>query len=491
MEAIELNEQEKKATTERIKSFFDDIEVYITRIEGDNLILPFGPSHKIRDLFKAMNREKTNSIFEIYKSDDIFSIISDLASSKLSYDNLNERIKNKEKDDKFKLFISTGYLSQLLSESELNELAESILFRIINPETYYALILLPKVELDDSIKINETYSLIKAQSDITSNFWPNYRENGEDEDVITIEANKSYLLIKQEGYIFSGLFGAKPLSIDLMERKLKVILGLFLSQGIFEISSRGLPFLEREKPKGDIALFDRTRYYDYDEEGVEIGPREANGFLDDELREYKSGEYLFRYVDKRRLPEDYSDLIHLLNFSKSATEPRYKLKNVSGAYTERVPKSEKAKLPIEILKENLEILKNILDSNDEYVEAIKTASEWYFEGLCTENETFKLVKYMIAIESLLGDPKKEDRIKDRLSDRCAYLLGNNQKERDEIKKTFEDIYEIRSKIIHRRSTRLEEENIQLLNEAEKLVEKVIRKEIEQSWHSIRKPTRQP
>ncbi|RLB28207.1 MAG: hypothetical protein DRG87_09815 [Deltaproteobacteria bacterium] len=478
MEAIELNEQEKKATTERIKSFFDEIEIYITNIEKSKLILPLAPINKIRNLFKPLNKKKSNDIFEIYKSDDIFSIISELAISKLSYDNLNEKIRNKEKDDKLKLFIFAGYLSQLLSEPELYELAESILSRIINPETYYALILLPKVEIDDSLKINGSCFLIKSQADIISNFWINDNEYESNKDAITIEKNKSYLLIKQAGYIFRGLFRGKPLSIDLIERKAKVILGLSLAQAILELSSKGLPFLEREKPQGDIVLFDRIRYDEYDDEGVKIGPREANGFLDDELREYKSGEYVFRYLEKYRLPEDYADLINLLSISKSDTEPHHKFKRIGGADIEKVPKSEKDRSPMDILKDKFNVITNILDSDDEYAEAIKAASEWYFEGASTENETFKLVKYVIALESLLGDPKKEDRIKDRLSDRCAYLLGISQKERAKVKETFEAIYEIRSKIIHRRRTRLEEEDIQLLKEAKKLLEKVITKEIQ-------------
>jgi len=113
-----------------------------------------------------------------------------------------------------------------------------------------------------------------------------------------------------------------------------------------------------------------------------------------------------------------------------------------------------------------------------YLTAIKTASEWYFNALCNGNETFKFIQYTIAIESLLGDPKKQDRVTERLSDRCAYLLGNNQNERETIKKFFEKIYDIRSEIIHRRSLRIQEENSPFLTEAEKLTEKLIRKEID-------------
>ena len=158
-------------------------------------------------------------------------------------------------------------------------------------------------------------------------------------------------------------------------------------------------------------------------------------------------------------------------------ESLHNLKVVGGG-AQRLAKSEESKSPTDILKEKFDALKDILDSDDEYAEAIKTASQWYFEGLCTENETFKFVKYVIAIESLLGDPKEEGRITERLSDRCAYLLADNPKERKTIKKSFKDIYKIRSAIIHRRSTRIQEENSRFLIEARKLTERLIRKEIE-------------
>lgn len=225
MGAIELNDPEKKATIERIKSFFNEIEVYITNIEKGNIIFPIGRVERIRDLFKPINRESCKAILDTYKSSDILAIICDLVSSKLIHDNLVERIANKEKVGK--VFISTGYLSKLLPESELTELANLILDRIINPQIYHTLILLPKVELADSLKINEAYFLIKADSNIACNFWTNYPENSEDEEAITIGENKTYLLIKQEGCI-SGFLGKKALSLDLIEGKLKVILGLSL-----------------------------------------------------------------------------------------------------------------------------------------------------------------------------------------------------------------------------------------------------------------------
>jgi hypothetical protein len=165
--------------------------------------------------------------------------------------------------------------------------------------------------------------------------------------------------------------------------------------------------------------------------------------------------------------------------SRLATEPVHRLKMIKGGNIEKIAKSEELKLPIECLKEHFhKKIRNVLDLDDKYGEAIKTAAEWYFEALCNENETFKFIQYTIAIESLLGDPEKQDRITERLSDRCAYLLGDNQKEREDIKKSFEKIYDIRSKIIHRRSLTIQEEDSPFLTEAEKLTERLIRKEID-------------
>jgi hypothetical protein len=464
--------------------FFDEIEIYLwlpaeKQKKDQKIVFPIGRPERIHDLLKSLNKENREAILATYKTTDILAIICNSASSKLSYDNLIEKIADYEENSE--RFVSSGLLSQLLPEPELNELVNLILDKIINPETFYSLILLPHVDINDNIKINNTLSLIKATPGITDNFLTD--DPVTKEETFPLVEQKTYLLIKHQGYP-EGLF-KKPLALDHLESKLKVLLGLCLAQEIFEKSSDKI-FYWQEKQQVEentefIGIFERLLQYEYDDDGNEIGPIEVNEdiFDQDEFGEYKSGKYKFCYLTNLSLRAENVYLINSLTISRSATEPVHKLKMVKGGNAEKLAKSEELKPPIEFLKEKFDKkIKSVLDSDDEYGEAIKTASEWYFEALCTENETFKFIQYTIAIESLLGDPQKQDRITERLSDRCAYLLGDNQKEREEIKVSFEKIYGIRSAIIHRRSSRLQEEDSRFLAQAEVLTRRLIRKEID-------------
>jgi hypothetical protein len=481
MGIIELHNQERTSIVKRIMKFFDEIEVFLwlpidKEKKDENIVFPIGRPERIHDLLKSLNGENQKAILTTYKTTDILAIMCNSASSKLSYDNLIEKIANYEKNSE--KFVSSGFLTQLLLESELNELANLILDRIINPETFYSLLLLPHVDITDNIKINNTFSLIKAAPDIIDNFLSDAPVTKE--EAFPLEEMKTYLLMKQQGYP-EGI--EKPLALVQLESKLKVLLGLCLVQEIFEKPTNKPFFLQEPQQVADIefiGIFKRFVQYEYDDEGYEIGPIEVNEdiFDHDEFGEYKSGKYKFYHLNNLRLRSENMYLINSLTMSRSATEPLHKLKMVKGGNTEKLAKSEKLKPPIEFLKEKIEKqIKNVLDSDDEYGEPIKTAAEWYFEALCTENETFKFIQYTIAIESLLGDPEKRDRVTERLSDRCAYLLGVNQEEREEIKKSFEEIYEIRSKIIHRRSLRLQEKDSRSLAQAEVLTKRLIRKEI--------------
>lgn len=442
MGIVKLHEQEHMAIRKKIMKFFDEIEVFVwlpaeMPTEDQEIIFPIGHIEGIHDLLISLNKENQKAILATYKTTDILAIMCNSACSKLSYDNLIEKIADDEKNSE--RFVSSGFLSQLLSEAELNGLTNLILDKIINPETLYSLILLPHVDITDNIKINNTFSLIKATQDIIDNFLTD--DPVTKEEAFLLKEKKTYLLIKQQGYP-EGIF-EKPLALVLLESKLKVLLSLCLVQEIFERPTNNPFFLQEPQRQkiGDIeciGVFKRLEQYEYDDNGYEIGPIEVNNdiFDHDEFGEYKSGKYKYYYSSNLSLRSENMYLINSLTMSRSAMEPLHKLKAVEGN-TEKVAKSEELKSPIDFLKDKFEKqIKNILDSDDKYGEAIKTAAEWYFEALCTENETFKFIQYTIALESILGDPDKQDRVKDRLSDRCAYLLGDNQKEKGRNCKRF-------------------------------------------------------
>ena len=80
------------------------------------------------------------------------------------------------------------------------------------------------------------------------------------------------------------------------------------------------------------------------------------------------------------------------------------------------------------------------------VERVRTTLRWFFDAMSDSNQTSSFVKMTTAIEALPGDPKEGTNITKRLSDRCSFLIANDSIERRELKKQFENAYDVRSKI---------------------------------------------
>ncbi|EHH1325575.1 hypothetical protein J7G91_000584 [Salmonella enterica] len=92
---------------------------------------------------------------------------------------------------------------------------------------------------------------------------------------------------------------------------------------------------------------------------------------------------------------------------------------------------------------------NILMAHDsKEASRIKSAIDWYVQSDVTDDDTMSFVQVCMGLESIFGDDDYEGGLTTILSDRCAYLIGKNIKDRGEIKTTFRKIYQIRSKIVH-------------------------------------------
>ncbi|MFZ3229677.1 MAG: hypothetical protein WA160_05705 [Pseudobdellovibrio sp.] len=125
-------------------------------------------------------------------------------------------------------------------------------------------------------------------------------------------------------------------------------------------------------------------------------------------------------------------------------------------------------------------LKILLDSdeNSDDIECIRTASEWLFDAKLNEDDpSLKVMQLAAAAEAVLAEGKKiENNITKTLSDRCAYLLGYNAKQRGNIRASFSKFYEIRSSLVHGRSRVLLQKDQHIVDWAESIVESIIRKE---------------
>ncbi len=108
------------------------------------------------------------------------------------------------------------------------------------------------------------------------------------------------------------------------------------------------------------------------------------------------------------------------------------------------------------------------------------AAEWFLESYISENDTMSFVQLMIVIEVLIGDktPNHKIPLMELLSNRLSYLLSERSFEREELIKKFEDIYNIRSKIVHTGKSKLVGKEFIAMNELRKLCLRLIRKEIQ-------------
>ncbi|MDR4498436.1 MAG: HEPN domain-containing protein [Candidatus Scalindua sp.] len=119
-------------------------------------------------------------------------------------------------------------------------------------------------------------------------------------------------------------------------------------------------------------------------------------------------------------------------------------------------------------------------SNIEQSERLLLAGQWFFDSYTGRNDLLSFVQVMVAVEILLGDKATSDvvGINELLRNRCAYLIGKDYKQREQILDDFKAIYEIRSKIVHRGKSKLNLKERYLFNKLQWLCRRVIQKEIE-------------
>jgi hypothetical protein len=111
---------------------------------------------------------------------------------------------------------------------------------------------------------------------------------------------------------------------------------------------------------------------------------------------------------------------------------------------------------------------------------ILLASQWYFDSATGSDRLLPFIQGMVVLEILLGDKaaSKEIGLNELLRNRCAYLIGSSQEEREEIYKTFGDIYDVRSQIVHRGKHRLNAHERSLFGRLRWMCRRVIQKEVD-------------
>lgn len=111
---------------------------------------------------------------------------------------------------------------------------------------------------------------------------------------------------------------------------------------------------------------------------------------------------------------------------------------------------------------------------------ILLASQWFFDGYSHgPDELLKFIQTMVVLEILLGDKASSDQtgLSVLLRNRCAYLIGDSQDERAKVLELFDEIYNVRSAIVHGGKHRLSIRERILLDELRWLCRRVITKEV--------------
>lgn len=110
---------------------------------------------------------------------------------------------------------------------------------------------------------------------------------------------------------------------------------------------------------------------------------------------------------------------------------------------------------------------------------ILLACQWLFDSYSGKNELLSFIQTTVVIEILLGDKIYSDQIGlgVLLRNRCAYLIGNTQSEREEVLKDFQSIYQVRSKIVHSGKSRINYCERQLFHKLQWMCLRVIQEEV--------------
>jgi hypothetical protein len=118
-------------------------------------------------------------------------------------------------------------------------------------------------------------------------------------------------------------------------------------------------------------------------------------------------------------------------------------------------------------------------SNRKRTEKLLLACQWLFESYSGKNELLAFVQTTVVIEILLGDRVSSEQmgLGVLLRNRCAYLIGSTQRQRNEILEEFQKIYDVRSKIVHSGKKRINFTERALYRKLQWMCRRVIQEEV--------------
>jgi Apea-like HEPN len=128
----------------------------------------------------------------------------------------------------------------------------------------------------------------------------------------------------------------------------------------------------------------------------------------------------------------------------------------------------------------LQEMKSVFSAAGDKGQSIILASQWLLDSYTGQDELLNYVQAMVVLEILLGDKATSDEIGlgQLLRNRCAYLIGGSHEQRAAVLRTFDDIYRVRSQIVHRGKHRLIAKDRWLFHQLLLLCHRVLQKEVD-------------
>jgi hypothetical protein len=130
------------------------------------------------------------------------------------------------------------------------------------------------------------------------------------------------------------------------------------------------------------------------------------------------------------------------------------------------------------MKERLQNISSLF-GNRHRAQKILLGSQWLFDSYCGKNELLSFVQTVVVMEILLGEKAVSDLLGlgELLRNRCAYLIAESHKQREEVLADFREIYELRSKIVHRGKVKLNLTEKSLFSKLQWMCRRVIQEEV--------------
>jgi len=102
-------------------------------------------------------------------------------------------------------------------------------------------------------------------------------------------------------------------------------------------------------------------------------------------------------------------------------------------------------------------------------------SKWLLDSYLNHDKVLSYVQATVALETLLGDHLQSEKVGvgALLGNRCAYLIAESLDERRQLLKSFSEIYDVRSKIVHRGQSRLSHDDQYRLSQLQRICGRVI------------------